>query len=143
VVVRSGEIIESAARRVGCADLEEALIRHSAARQGTMLSAAAAREMLLAQGLRLSAALTPADEAILGFVEGLVRDVPHDVGAELVESGIHLTGGGALLPGLAEALERRTGLCVRRVPEPLRAVVLGARRLIRSMTEQGAWSDPC
>jgi len=109
VVVRAGAVIESAARRVGCGDLEEAP--------------------------------APAEQAILGFLESLVREVPHDVGADLVESGIHLTGGGALVPGLAEAVERRTGLSVRRVPEPLSAVVLGGRRLIRTVTEQGAWTE--
>lgn len=140
VVVRSGAVIESAARRVGCGDLEEALIRHRAGRQGSVLSAETARALLRERGLALSAALSPADEAILGFIAGLVRDVPHDVGAELVESGIHLTGGGALLPGLAEAVERRTGLRVHRVPEPLSSVVLGGRRLIRTVTDQDGWS---
>lgn len=135
VVVRSGEIIESCALRVGCGDLEEALVRRGAA-----LTMEAARRMLLEQGLGLAGTLAPADESILGFVERLVREVPHEVGAELVESGIHLTGGGALLPGLAAALERRTGLRVRRVPDPLSAVVQGGRRLIESVTDQAAWT---
>lgn len=140
LVVRSGEIVESSARRVGCGDLEEALVRHWAGRQQTVLSTEAARGMLVEQGLGLAEALAPVDESILGFVERAVREVPHEIGAELLESGIHLSGGGALLPGLADALERRTGLRVHRVPDPLGAVVQGGRRLIRSVTEQGAWA---
>jgi rod shape-determining protein MreB len=144
IVVRSGQIIESRARRVGCGDLEEALVRHRAGkrgrgRKGKALTTEAAREMLIEKGLALAKALSPADESILGFVESFVREVPDDVGAELVESGIDLTGGGALLPGLADALARRTGLRVRRFPDPLRAVVQGGRRMIRSVAEQGAW----
>lgn len=67
--------------------------------------------------------------SILGFVEEFVRDLPHEIGAELVESGLHLTGGGALLPGFAEALGHRTGLHVRRFRNPLGAVVEGGRRM--------------
>lgn len=138
VVVRSGAIIESSARRVGCGDLEDALIRHWAGRHGVSLSAETARGMLLERGLALSDALAPADESILGFVERLIREMPHDIGAELVESGIHLTGGGALLSGLPEALARRTGLHVRRFRDPLGAVVQGGRRMIESLQTAGA-----
>lgn len=135
IVVRSGQIIESRARRVGCGDLEEALVRHDG-----HLSPETARKMLVEEGLAVAGALAPVTESILGFVESFVREVPHDVGAELVESGIDLTGGGALLPGLAGALARRTGLRVRRFPDPLSAVVQGGRRMIRSVAEQGGWA---
>lgn len=67
--------------------------------------------------------------SILGFVEGFVRELPHEIGAEVVESGLHLTGGGALLPGLADALGHRTGLPVRRFRDPLGAVIEGGRRM--------------
>lgn len=33
IVVRSGQIVESSAHRVGCGDLEEALVRHGAGRR--------------------------------------------------------------------------------------------------------------
>ncbi|HEX7182333.1 MAG TPA: rod shape-determining protein [Thermoanaerobaculia bacterium] len=169
VVVRSGGIIESSARRVGCGDLEEALVRYVADRHGAVISAAAAREAMLGLWLdpeprwsgrkklvcerggarggevmvelaNLAEALAPARERILGVVERLTREVPDGIGAELVESGLHLTGGGALLPGLPAALARRTGLRVRRFPDPLGAVIQGGRRLIESVTRQGAWS---
>ena len=132
VVVRSGEVVESRARRVGCGDLEDALVRNLAGRDGTALTAEAARRRLRRQGLALSEALSPAADSILGLVAELVREVPHEIGAELVESGLFLTGGGALLPGLAEALDRRTGLRVRRFRDPLGAVVQGGRRMAES-----------
>lgn len=129
MVVRSGAIVESRARRTGCGDLEEALVRNAAGRDGTVLTVEEARERLLRDGLALAEALSPADDAILGFVERLVRDLPDDVGAELVESGLYITGGGALIPGIAEALARRTGLTVQRFRNPLDAVVQGGRSL--------------
>lgn len=138
VVIRSGQILESRALRVGCGDLEEALVRRWAERHGPGLTAEAARGMLLRQGLSLAKVLAPADEAILGFVTRLVREVPHDIGAELVESGIHLSGGGALLPGLPEALARRTGFHVRSFQDPLGAVVQGGRKLIASIPAASA-----
>ena len=65
---------------------------------------------------------------ILGVVGDLVRRAPARVGAELVESGIALTGGRALVPGrgLPASLAARTGLAVR-VGSPRRRGAWGAR----------------
>ena len=50
--------------------------------------------------------------------------------ADIIDSGITLTGGGALLRGLAELIAEETGMPVSVASNPLDCVVLGtAKRL--------------
>jgi rod shape-determining protein MreB len=165
VVIRSGAIVASRTRRVGCGDLEEEARRHVAATSGALVTREAATELLLAlryngrpagagrvavasrPGERrtevdlaaLAEALAPIYRSILEVAAELCGGVADDVGAELVENGAWVTGGGALLPGVVEALAARTRLDVRRVPDPLRAVVRGNRRMIATVDRLGAW----
>ena len=165
VVIRSGAIVASAARRVGCGDLEEAARRHVASACGVQLPRQVATELLLAlrYGERpagegvvaiaagpgepctrvelagLAEAIAPLYRAILAVPASLCLSVAHDVGAELVENGVWVTGGGALLPGLVDALAARTGIEARRVADPLRAVVRGNRRMIATVDRLDAW----
>jgi rod shape-determining protein MreB len=58
---------------------------------------------------------------------------------ELQETGIRLSGGGALIPGFAAYIERTIGLPVQVVRSPLGAVVQGARRLLPFADERYLW----
>ena len=166
VVLRGGTVVASAARRVGCSDLEEAARRHVAEACGVQVAGATATELLLALSygerplgrgaLRVTAqdggrsarvdlaslaeAIALPYRALLEVPAQLCRRVAADVGAELVESGAWLTGGGALLPGMVAAMAARTGLEVRRVADPLRAVVQGNRRMIATVAKLDAWA---
>jgi rod shape-determining protein MreB len=48
-----------------------------------------------------------------------------ELAADLVENGIHLAGGGALVTGLPELLAQATGLQVTLVDDPLSCVARG------------------
>jgi rod shape-determining protein MreB len=50
----------------------------------------------------------------------------------LLDSGVQLVGGGALVPGLAEELHARTGLPMVLASHPLHTAALGAARFARS-----------
>lgn len=85
-------------------------------------------------GLPREVVITDSDirEAILGSVNAIVeasRDVientPPEVLADVMQKGITLAGGGALIPGVATLLEKVLKLPVIVVPDPLRAVVRG------------------
>ncbi len=85
-------------------------------------------------GLPREVVITDGDirEAILGSVNAIVeatRDViertPPEVLADVMQKGITLSGGGALIPGLPKLLESVLKLPVVVVPDPLRAVVRG------------------
>ncbi|MGH2709713.1 MAG: rod shape-determining protein, partial [Actinomycetota bacterium] len=55
---------------------------------------------------------------------------PPELAADLMEQGIILTGGGALLKGLAERLKHETGMPVSVAKDPLYCVVLGSGRCL-------------
>jgi len=66
----------------------------------------------------------PLDQIVRGIRSTLER-TPPELGADLIESGITMAGGGALLRGLDKMLARETGLPVRRAEDPLTAVARG------------------
>ena len=51
---------------------------------------------------------------------------PPDLAADIVDRGVMLTGGGALLGGLHERLSHETGMPIRVAEEPLYSVVIGS-----------------
>jgi rod shape-determining protein MreB and related proteins len=64
--------------------------------------------------------------AIVEVVKRTLYKVPPDLASDLALNGIWLAGGGALLKGMRELLERVTGLSVKLAGEPLRSVAQGA-----------------
>lgn len=70
----------------------------------------------------------------VGEIVVLVRDVldrcPPELAGDVLERGITLTGGGALLRGLDARLRHELGVPVRVAEAPLRAVVRGAGRCV-------------
>lgn len=78
---------------------------------------------------------------IVGFVTGTVRSLPPEIACEVIESGIRLTGGGALLEGLAEVLSAETGIEVRKARDPLHAVIDGAQQMLRTGIATGLWRE--
>jgi len=65
-------------------------------------------------------------EIIVSLVRDALEDTPAELSADLVDRGIILVGGGALLSGLPELLSKETELPVNLAPDPLTCVVLGA-----------------
>jgi len=63
--------------------------------------------------------------AILEAVRGVLERTPPELAADLLDQGVVLTGGGALLSGLDELLHQSTGLPVRVAEDPITCVVLG------------------
>ena len=54
-----------------------------------------------------------------------LEQTPAELAADIVDRGIALTGGGALLRGLDERLRQETNLPIFIVDDPLSAVVMG------------------
>jgi rod shape-determining protein MreB len=67
----------------------------------------------------------------IGEAIGLaIEDAPPELGSDIVDQGVVLTGGGALLQGLDLALRDRTGLPVICAEEPESAVINGVGRVL-------------
>ena len=70
-------------------------------------------------------ALTEPLNQIVGAVKTALEKTPPELGADIAERGMMLTGGGALLRDLDQLLQEQTGLPVHIAEEPLNCVVKG------------------
>jgi len=78
-------------------------------------------------------AISPAVDNIVETVRGVLERTPPEVVADIMQRGIYLSGGGALIPGLAELLEEVLRVPTTVVPDPLRAVVRGTGVVLESL----------
>lgn len=62
---------------------------------------------------------------VVASIKSVLERTPPELAADLVESGITLCGGGSLLRGLPELIERETELPTRIADEPMEAVARG------------------
>ena len=72
-------------------------------------------------------------EPILQIIDGVkltLEKCPPELASDLVERGMVLAGGGALIRGLDKALHKETGLPVTVAPNPLLAVCLGTGKAL-------------
>ncbi len=69
-------------------------------------------------------------EAILETIKIALEQTPPELAADIVDSGIVLTGGGALLKNLDKLLKEETGLPITITDDPLLTVALGSGRAI-------------
>jgi rod shape-determining protein MreB len=63
------------------------------------------------------------------IVEVLEKSDPELV-SDVVEAGVWLSGGGALIPGLCDELQSRLKFRVQRVQDPLGAVIAGSGMIV-------------
>jgi rod shape-determining protein MreB len=74
---------------------------------------------------------------IVGAVKGALEQTPPELGADVAERGIVLTGGGALLRDLDHLLMEETGLPVVVADDPLTCVARGGGRALEMFDERG------
>ena len=100
---------------------------------GRSLAEGLPREILLSSKEMIEALAEPIT-SILDSVVGVVeRTPPALVGDILEQGGITMTGGGSLLRGLDQLIEKVTGIPTRVADQPVKAAVLGAGRLLRDL----------
>ncbi|PWU03575.1 MAG: rod shape-determining protein [Terriglobia bacterium] len=93
----------------------------------------------LVGGVPRAVTITDAEirEALSGCISAIVEAIrlalertPPELSGDIVDRGIVLTGGGALLKNLDVRIRRDTGLCVSVADEPLTSVALGAGQML-------------
>ncbi len=67
---------------------------------------------------------------IANVVKGVLGNTPPELASDIIDRGIVLTGGGALLRGMEVYLTRETGVPVYRADNALIAVAVGAGRAL-------------
>jgi rod shape-determining protein MreB len=83
-------------------------------------------------------ALKPPLEAIIGCVKTVIERCKPELVADIVETGLVLTGGGALLRGLDRLMHEQLGIPVRVADDPLSTVARGAAICLDHLSQ---WRD--
>jgi rod shape-determining protein MreB len=81
----------------------------------------------------IAEALTLPIQQIVGGIRHALADVPPELTADVCDSGIYLTGGGALLEKLDVRLTQETGVKFRIAEDPLRCVVRGTGKALEQL----------
>ena len=83
--------------------------------------------------IEIREALAGSVSLIVDLVKAALDETPPEVVADLMEQGIALAGGGALLQGLAQRLSEEVKVRVWVAPDPLTAVAVGAGQLLENL----------
>jgi rod shape-determining protein MreB len=73
----------------------------------------------------IKVALEDPIKRIIEVVKNVLEETPPELSADLVDSGIILSGGGSLIRGITELLTKETELLVKRADDPITCVVRG------------------
>ena len=83
-------------------------------------------------------------EALQGPMNMIIEEIkrtlgqtPPELAADIVERGIVLTGGGALLKGIPKLISKETGVPVILAENPMQCVAVGAGKFLESLKENG------
>ena len=161
-VISLGGIVALEAVRVGSFDIDNAIQNYVRREHGIAIGERTAEEIKVAigsaaqtanevdaevsgrdlmMGLPKTVVLTPEeiryaiDDVVTQIVQSVVRclaKAPAELAQDFLTRGMYLVGGGGLLRGLAERIERETQVPVRMSQMPLEAVVLGAGHCIEN-----------
>ena len=86
-------------------------------------------------------ALKDSISQIVDVVRSVLERTPPELAADVADRGIVLTGGGALLSGLEELIEEKTGINVMTAEEPLMAVALGTGKFVELTASNNKMED--
>ena len=157
-VISLGGMVVWESIRVGGYEMDEAIVDHVKKQYGLLIGQERAEEAKIAIGSAVDTdELQEAEVAGRDMISGLLRRLlvrsdelrhalegpiarivdavkdtlertPPELSADVMERGIVLAGGGALLQGMSERLRLETGLPVHVVDSPLTCVAVGAGR---------------
>jgi rod shape-determining protein MreB and related proteins len=159
-VISLGGIVASDSIRVGGDKMDQAIIAFAKKEHSLMLGERTAEEIKVAIGSACPSPQEPHIEirgrdlvtglpktvvisagevrraiaepvgAVVDIVKTTLDKCPPELAGDVMDRGIALTGGGALLRGLAERLGEETGMPVYLADNPLESVVLGTGKCV-------------
>lgn len=159
-VISLGDIVTAQSLRVGGDDLDEAIIAYIRKKHNLLIGERTAEQIKIAIGSakpyddersleikgrnlidglpknifisseEVREAMADPISQIIETIRTTLEKTPPELSADIIDTGITLTGGGALLRGLAELIAEETEIPVTVAANPLDCVVLGtAKRL--------------
>ena len=159
-VISLGGIVTSQSIRVGGDEMDQAIIAFAKKEHSLMLGERTAEEIKMAIGsacpspdephaeirgrdlvtglpktIAISAgevrhAIAEPVSTVADIVKTTLDQCPPELAGDVMDRGIALTGGGALLRGLDQRLREETGMPIRLAGNPLESVVLGAGKCV-------------
>ena len=163
-VISLGGVVSARSVRIGGDEIDEAIVAHVKGEYSLLLgertaehikvtagSAFPLREEVnervrgrdLATGLPKTVVINSAEvrraielplHQIIDLVRGVLDVCPPELAGDILDRGITLTGGGALLRGLDQRLHHELGVPVTVAEDPLRAVARGAGRCVEEFS---------
>ncbi|MCF8010551.1 MAG: rod shape-determining protein [Clostridiales bacterium] len=162
-VISLGGIVNSRSIRIGGDEMDEAIINHVKKTYNLMIGERTAEEIKmeiatayqdeplgnynirgrdLVTGLPKTLEITPGEiynalqdpiMSILEAIKGTLENTPPELSADIMDRGIVLAGGGALLRGLDKLVREETGMPVHLAEEPLMAVAYGTGKVLENI----------
>src|SRR5580692_6798420 len=158
--VAGWRVVRAESLRMAGNAMDEAIVNAARSGLGLILSQRAARQLKVELGLTggqdgwaeavgldaarrtprlekvpgelVAAALEPVVAAIGRTVQEVISDIPAGLAEDVMRGKVRLTGGGALLPGLASRIESIAEITAVVAEDPLRCVVRGAALMVES-----------
>ena len=87
------------------------------------------KEITLKEGDTVEA-LKPVLNQIMAGIKDALENTPPELSADLVDMGLVLTGGGALLKNIDKLISKETGLPVQVAEDPLSCVAFGCGKAL-------------
>jgi rod shape-determining protein MreB len=162
-IISLGGIVTSKSIRVGGDEMDEAIINYIKRTYNLMIGERTAEEIKIKIGSaypleeeehieirgrdliaglpkiltinssEIGGALAEPVSAILETIKTTLERTPPELAADIMEKGIVMTGGGALLKGLDKLVVEETGMPVYLAEDPLDCVVLGAGKALTAL----------
>ena len=162
-VLSLGGIVVSSSIRIGGDHFDEAIVRHVKKVHNVLIGERTAEEIKMqvatvsrdgrqetisvrgrdmVTGLPTTFSVTSEDcrvalddsvSSLIATVRGVLVKCPPELAADIVDNGIYLTGGGALLDGLAEVMSKETGITTHIADDPLECVALGTGKALENL----------
>lgn len=102
--------------------------------KGRNLMTGLPKTMTVTSDEMLEALHDPAQQ-IVEAIHGVLERTPPELASDIYERGIVMTGGGALLSGLDELIEEKTGINTVLAKSPMTAVAIGTGQFVEYMNE--------
>ena len=162
-VLSLGGIVVSSSIRIGGDHFDEAIVRHVKKVHNVLIGERTAEEIKMqvatvsrdgrqetisvrgrdmVTGLPTTFSVTSEDcrvalddsvSSLIATVRSVLEKCPPELAADIVDNGIYLTGGGALLDGLAEVMSKETGITTHIADDPLECVALGTGKALENL----------
>ena len=154
-VISLGGTVVSASIKIAGDDFDDAIVRHMRAKHNLLIGERTAEDIKIKIGSAFprpesvsvdvrgrnlvtglpktitvtseetEEALQTATSQIVEAIHGVLEKTPPELAADIADRGIVLTGGGALLYGLEELIESKTGITTMTAEDPMTAVAIG------------------